>query len=187
MKRPLFLLLSLLLLLTDCKKNDPSPEEQLPAATQTGENTFGCLLNGQTWQPDGPILLSYWPAYEVTYDSLKSGGELHLNVFRFIAATHSDQAFNISSFNIQKPGVYPVDGVTCGVYYSNPLASGDCGEFFNAQYFNANGATHVQGQLIITRLDKKRRIVSGLFSFILSKQNCDSIKVTKGRFDRYYR
>jgi len=27
--------------------------EQLPPATQTGANTFGCLLNGEAWTPSG--------------------------------------------------------------------------------------------------------------------------------------
>ena len=59
MKHKLLSLLSIALLLMQCKKDEPSPEEQLPAATQTGANTFGCLINGQTWEPNGPIILSY--------------------------------------------------------------------------------------------------------------------------------
>lgn len=48
--------LSLCLLLTQCsqcKKDDPAPEEQLPPATQTGANTLGCLVNGQPYTPGG--------------------------------------------------------------------------------------------------------------------------------------
>lgn len=47
---------ALALLLTQCRKNDDAPakpEDQLPAATQTGANTFGCLLNGKPWMPSG--------------------------------------------------------------------------------------------------------------------------------------
>ena len=36
-----------LLLLPGCQKADPAPVDPLPPATQTGANTFGCLLNGQ--------------------------------------------------------------------------------------------------------------------------------------------
>ncbi|MBS1557911.1 MAG: hypothetical protein JST69_04210 [Bacteroidetes bacterium] len=42
-----------MLLLASCdlfKKNDPKPLtelEKLPPATQTGKNTFGCLVNGK--------------------------------------------------------------------------------------------------------------------------------------------
>ncbi|GAA4504102.1 hypothetical protein GCM10023172_29960 [Hymenobacter ginsengisoli] len=53
---PTSLLLAALLGLSQCKKNDSSPakpEDQLPPATQTGQHTFGCLLNGQPWTPAG--------------------------------------------------------------------------------------------------------------------------------------
>ena len=56
-----FLLYSSLLLLTQCSKckNDPAPEPPkdplalLPPETQTGQRTFGCLVNGQAWTPAG--------------------------------------------------------------------------------------------------------------------------------------
>jgi hypothetical protein len=50
------LALPLALLLVQCHKNSPNPakpEDQLPAATQTGAGTFGCLVNGQPWLPSG--------------------------------------------------------------------------------------------------------------------------------------
>lgn len=52
-RRPPLLLLAALLGLSQCKKHDPDPVDQLPPATQTGANTFGCLLNGQLWTPSG--------------------------------------------------------------------------------------------------------------------------------------
>jgi hypothetical protein len=186
MKRQLPCLLICALLLTQCDKADPSPEEQLPAATQTGANTFGCLLNGQPWVPDEPLLLSYWPAYKVTYDSLKAGGSLTISVARFISEKHDNQSFIISALGVQQPGSYPVDGIICGVHYFNLLMPGACSEFFNAQYYNPGNSTHVQGRLTIIRLDRKKKIVAGLFEFALAKSSCDTVKVTKGRFDRQY-
>ena len=35
------------------KDNTEEPEE-LPPITTTGENTFGCLVNGEVWLPAGP-------------------------------------------------------------------------------------------------------------------------------------
>ncbi|WP_418602421.1 hypothetical protein [Hwangdonia sp.] len=48
MKKLLFVL-SLTLSLSCCNKDDNprNPIDQLPPATQTGENTFGCLVNGE--------------------------------------------------------------------------------------------------------------------------------------------
>lgn len=52
---PLYLALVLLTQCSECK-NDPTPRDpadQLPPATQTGANTFGCLVNGQPYTPSG--------------------------------------------------------------------------------------------------------------------------------------
>ncbi|WP_210514209.1 hypothetical protein [Hymenobacter terricola] len=57
----LLFFLALLALLTQggCNKKDPAPDppasplDQLPPETQTGQHTFGCLVNGQAWTPAG--------------------------------------------------------------------------------------------------------------------------------------
>ena len=41
-----------------CSDDDPNSQEpidQLPAATQDGKNTFGCLVNGEAWVTDTSI------------------------------------------------------------------------------------------------------------------------------------
>ncbi|MCI1190173.1 hypothetical protein MON38_22330 [Hymenobacter sp. DH14] len=58
------LLYAALLTLTQCSKckNDPQPQPPadplalLPPETQTGQRTFGCLVNGQAWTPAGSQL-----------------------------------------------------------------------------------------------------------------------------------
>src|SRR5437773_8453594 len=45
------LLLCSLFLSNSCRKQ--KNEEQLPPATQTGANTFGCLVDGKVWIPTG--------------------------------------------------------------------------------------------------------------------------------------
>ena len=49
------LILILILSMSCCKKDDDNltPLDQLPPATQTGENTFGCLLDGEAFIPSG--------------------------------------------------------------------------------------------------------------------------------------
>ena len=49
----LFLLLITTFTLSCCNKDDNpfSGKEQLPAETQTGANTVGCLVNGQVYLP----------------------------------------------------------------------------------------------------------------------------------------
>ena len=45
---------------SSCNKNEIPPTDnppQLPPETQTGANTFGCLVNGKVWLPKGGGLL----------------------------------------------------------------------------------------------------------------------------------
>lgn len=57
-----------------CKKNKPKTElEKLPPITQTGANTFGCLVNGRTWIPKG---FDGKPNFFVIVDPTFNGGIL---------------------------------------------------------------------------------------------------------------
>ena len=63
-------------LLFSCKKNSNkpfNPVDQLPAATQTGANTFGCLVNGQVvviHQPFGNLTPDYGCQYQLIYPTV---------------------------------------------------------------------------------------------------------------------
>ena len=49
-------LLLLLFAFSQCKKNQTNPIDELPPETQTGANTFGCLVDGQAFKPGGASL-----------------------------------------------------------------------------------------------------------------------------------
>ena len=69
MKKTLFLYLIIVLLvmtLINCNKDKNS----LPPETQTGANTFGCLLNGQVFKPKGGGIA---PIYDCYYQHLSPG------------------------------------------------------------------------------------------------------------------
>tara|TARA_B110000008_G_scaffold215788_1_gene215201 strand:+ start:65 stop:400 length:336 start_codon:yes stop_codon:yes gene_type:complete len=55
----IFQLFIFIAVMTSCSNADDSnsqnPIDQLPAATQTGANTFGCLLDGEAFIPNGGI------------------------------------------------------------------------------------------------------------------------------------
>jgi len=75
MKKHIFPLLVLITLAAvQCKKN--TLEEQLPPITTTGANTFGCLVNGNTWLPYGS-----WSVHALDISSIGSGAQnLELNI-----------------------------------------------------------------------------------------------------------
>jgi hypothetical protein len=185
MKANLLPLLALLLL-TQCHKSDPDPtkpEDQLPAATQTGAGTFGCLLNGQPWTPSGGGLFGN-PNLLITYDPAYKGGNLAITAYRVLGSTINRQYIGVGGDGINQAGTYPLT-----TYTTNPTAPLRVPSFSDGsktspcdEYLSAPG-TKARGQLILTRLDKVQGIVSGTFNFTLSQPGCDTIKVTQGRFD----
>lgn len=172
------LLLTALLGLSQCKKSDPDPakpEDQLPPATQTGQHTFGCLLNGQPWTPSGYV---GHPNFITTYDAGYAGGNLTIRVNRTIPADGINQTLLIGGTSITKAGTYNFsNNGPAGAYYNSGVA-GNCHE-----YYYTNPGFLMTGQLTVTRLDQQKGIVAGTFDFNLWQPGCDTVKVTKGRFD----
>lgn len=62
MKKLHFLLITALILLSSCHKDDDpiAPIDQLPPATQTGAGTFGCLVNGKPFIDDSGSLNCFY-------------------------------------------------------------------------------------------------------------------------------
>ena len=169
------LLLAALLGLSQCKKkDDPDPVDQLPPATQTGANTFGCLVNGQVWIPKGYNGSSNYTVY---YDPSYRNGTLNVSTYSYKAGDGSSrQDIIIFSDSIRNTGTFPltIPDHQEALFYGN---TAQC-EFYQ------NGAQYRRGTLTITRLDLQAGVVSGTFSFTLHKPGCDSVRVTQGRFDK---
>lgn len=176
MKRPLVLGTALLLLaLTQCKKKDPSPEDQLPPATQTGANTFGCLVNGQPWTPKGYNGSSN---NSVSYDPGLNGGVFDLQTYRYPepGANHF-QVIYLFANQVARAGTYS---------FTNEMqteASFNDTKTKCSWRSRDSLTTYRRGTLTITRLDLQAGVISGTFAFTLYKPGCDSVRVTNGRFD----
>ncbi len=174
MKTSLAALLALALL-AQCHRKDPSPADQLPPATQTGANTFGCLVNGQPWTPQGYNGTSN---YSIDYDPGINGGIFDLQTYRYPDESKYFQniALDVSA-NLQV-GTYSFRSPqhTRAVFQDGKI---------NCYWSSRDSATtYWQGSLTITRLDKVQGIISGTFAFTLYKPGCDSVRVTQGRFDK---
>lgn len=172
--------LALLLLLTQCKKDDlelAKPEDQLPPITQTGQMSFGCLINGQPFRPT-PILLK--TTYFVNYDPTYAGGSLTIRAEHYTGkAPIIKQFLTFGAANITKTGTYPFSpGQLTNVYYTDTSKDIPCQD-----YGDVKSTTYLSGQLIVTRLDIKAGIFSGTFSFKLAQPRCDTLRITHGRFD----
>ena len=176
--KALCLLLPALLLLQCGKKHDPSPLEQLPPATQTGANTFGCLLNGQAWTPNGNSG-SGTGNYSVAYDPTYNGGELTIGALRYTIQGRADSRQDMAMYLSDFKG-------TVGTYslimpHHQDISFFDdnthCNFFFGDPYYR-------RGTLTLTRFERQAHIASGTFEFTLYQPGCDSVKVTNGRFDK---
>lgn len=160
-----------------CRKHKPSPVGQLPPATQEGKNTLGFLLNGQPWTPHGN---NGTANLSIDVDFGFKQGIFSLTAYNITSSTQRDY-FGIGvkdSLNlIIAPKLYELGSNTLyGAYFSNMRCTFD--------YFET--AVTRNGILTITKLDKTNRIIAGTFSATLSKNGCEPITITDGRFDMKY-
>ena len=174
MKNLLFLF-TILLTLSCCKNDDDNPTDpidQLPPATQTGEQTFGCLINGEAFLPDtfgsGRPNAFYQfvnGAYTFVISSSSGGG----NSFIGIGVGGIDiQPLEESTYNL----IEEQSGSTFGKVIKNV-------DSYSTSVSN-------QGFLNITNFDPENFIISGTFEFTVLDDDNNEIKITDGRFDLKY-
>jgi hypothetical protein len=165
-----------------CNKDKPEPEPkelELPPATTSGNNTFGCKINGEVYLPKG-----VWSAKGITspvYFSDEGG-------FGFDVRNFSD--FEYPTFvSIYVPtGIFGV-----GIYEDFAFSNNQVVEFEIDTIIDGNPAkfdqsyitdTTMYRKIEITRLDLSKGIVSGLFEFTAVYPKTEKrISVTEGRFD----
>jgi len=152
--------------LFSCKK-EPEPLT-LPPATQTGENTFGCKVNGEVFVPNGNVYYKSFsePVY-LTEDSLF--GFSCYNVRDFDCKTN----IRVRLFEVFEQGLQSNFDNYQG-YFSGCMG-GLSGSFrINQEETNS---------VIISRFDLDERIVSGTFEYNLINDNEETLSITEGRFD----
>ena len=163
-----FFLFGMLLVLTSCKKDDdiPNPIDQLPPATQTGENTFGCLINGE--------LFSITNSSQI--GAIYQGGLLQLS--GSISKTNFNQSVGFNLYDPLLEGqMYTFENSSYKAGYSLNINNIMCFYEFEDTY---------KGNITITTFDKTNYIISGTFSFSTITDGCEEISITNGRFDVHY-
>lgn len=149
------MLLLFALNLSSCKKKpDFTKKEELPAETQTGADTLGCLIDGKVYTPDGVFGM---PA-------LTASLQYHILDLRSIRKS-SNEAIGLPVRNMTAVGEYPV---TPEVGYSSPDLA-----------YQA-----VAGKITVTKYDVSKNIVSGRFYFTAKNEKTGkTVSITDGRFD----
>ncbi|WP_430816574.1 DUF6252 family protein [Carboxylicivirga sp. RSCT41] len=152
-----------------CKKETQEPE--LPLATQNGDNTFGCLVNGEVWLPKKGMITT--PPLYVSNNSDKDKRWT-------IIANNSLQTVNLTICKdsvLNGSSTFKIESINnCSSARFND-SSND-----NKEYFFTDGDNY-NGKVTITRFDLDARIISGTFYFDAISDKGNVVEIRDGRFD----
>lgn len=162
-----------------CKKEI----KELPAATDTGANTFGAKVNGNLWKPQG---FGPFPADNLL-ESAVAGNDLQIWARNF-ASSPNETEFYLKVKNVTGTGTYllnqnipahPYPDASYGYYVKRNLTPQN--EWSTSATFT--------GSVTITKFDPAAKIIAGTFQFnAVSMYNTgETIAVTEGRFDIHYK
>lgn len=188
MKNLIFLLLCIVICCSRDNDTETDNTSQLPAETQTGANTFGCLVNGKLFYPrDGSFstagsanAVTWWGSSSSTYQY----DELDVNNFK--------DGKPINNFWMHLHDI-PTKGTGEYIWMDSNFKHGIDGLMQNYVYvkaFDYNTSTwkwytsyENSGKTIITKYGGQP-IVSGTFSGKLrSADGKETIEIIDGRFD----
>ncbi len=165
-----------------CKKqnnNTPQTElEKLPPITQTGANTFGCLVNGVAYLPNGRKPQNGGPNIEIYVDPTFQGGRLGITGHKY---NEPNQFIGVGLFRCTSTGYYSLDSIQQSIQFSKFVPGSQFIDFSTTDI-----GIYKKGFINVTRYDLTNGIFSGIFEATVFKQDStlgDTIKITNGRFD----
>jgi hypothetical protein len=161
-----------LLLSSSCKKDkdNPTPAQQLPPATSSGANTWGCLVNGEVWTATGA---SHVRADWTTPDGLS----LSMGCSTKVNGTTKYNAIDlIFPDSTRRFSLMPGEFALSSIAPNNGAQIQRLGRLYLA-------SSLLKGLVKITRLDRQAGIVSGTFEFTTVAAPGDTLRVMQGRFD----
>ena len=168
------LLICLFFCCTSCHKDNRSPQEQLTAITDTGANTFSCLVDGKIFKPKRPFG-SFAVVLTCQYQFVDGEQGFMLAVHNYI--DHYSVVFNMDQVKIPGPTVYKFSYPADGQLY------GRCG---TSSGFSFNYSTYEMspGEFRISKFDTVKQIISGTFWFdAIDTSTGKTVQIREGRFD----
>ena len=182
LKTLLCILLTGSLLAASCKKSKPGAAltelEKLPPITQTGANTFGCLVDGKAWLPNGSKPQIGGPNIQVYVDPTFQGGAFYVTGHQY-QGPYQTVAFGSS--RCVNAGFFTTDSMFNSFDYKKTINGGTSIEFRTPE----NGI-YRKGFFNISRYDLINGVFSGTFEVKLYKTDGsfgDTLRITNGRFD----
>ena len=181
MKKALFkntlLLFTLLFTGLSCNKDDDNTfTPTLPAITQTGENTFGCYIDGNLLTPrDGSgTFNSPDRGMEVIIRDFKGGNGGLLTLHMQDLHQNGEGTYTINESNCED-GIDAIENINIRCRWLDETT----------QTYKWYCSIENGGILTITKYNFNERIFSGVFSCTVQNRDdaSDIIEITQGRFD----
>jgi len=157
--------------------NAGNPLDLLPPITTTGENTIGCLVNGEAFTDSG-LMNNFYQFVDGNYF-------LAINMNFNNGKLSKNLRIQFRRLEIDENQTYTLD--------KNDLDDGDFtgakGQYTYSEDFSQGGLqfdTNMEfiGQVIFTKLDTNANIMSGTFEFQAKEiTSGEIITITNGRFD----
>lgn len=174
-------LLIITIFLACCDKDDnkksSNPVDQLPPATQTGANTFGCLLDGQVFKP-GLTSNSYNCFYQLVdgeYYFAVNASNQKAGILKDISiATNKRRIFESEILDL----IDKTDGNASGSFYTSNSNTGTDDLMYTSKIHT--------GKLKITKLDFTKNVVSGTFWYDIKDSQGVVHQIREGRFDMQF-
>jgi hypothetical protein len=182
MKRLTVIIAGASLLFSACKKSQPhKAAEGLPPITNTGANTFGCMINGELFKPKWAP--GYLYSQPLKFNCQMVGSQ---RVFSLAAKNMAmGKSMVINVVDIDLPG-----GDTSLVFdspYARSCASARFGSDTQAGEYRYNTYKYCAGELHLFHLYKGNSRVAGTFWFdAVDTLTRDTVRVQNGRFDIGY-
>ncbi|SDB62928.1 hypothetical protein SAMN03097699_2789 [Flavobacteriaceae bacterium MAR_2010_188] len=170
-KLTLFIVLSLLLFKgSKCDNDDDivSPIDQLPSATQTGAQTFGCLVNGEAYIDESRSFNAFYQLIDGEYYFNVGASDQNSIIDLMVIATNA--------MHIQSNTEYRLLCNSPNNFYSEVFLTGEL-------LLETTCNSHY-GIITITNFEPENNIVSAEFDFdIIDPRNGERIEIREGRFD----
>jgi hypothetical protein len=197
---PLAALLCICFCFAECRKNKSPASDNpygLPNTTQSGANIFACRVDDSNW------IVGAYSSHPATFFSTSFHNKNSRDTLEIGASLSSNTAlplnlivFQINS-KIQEGKTYRLNDTT-KAFVRTWRELAPCGSTVGYGGSQWNYAT--DGYITITRFNgtysipnccsygdyDRNSIISGTFNFIVAVPDCDSIKITDGRFDINY-
>ena len=163
-------------LFNSCDKDLFQGSDQLPAATQTGARTVGCLVNGKVFLPhkegvNSPVNCFYQPDengnyyFNMAFTDLRNGSSINV-----VIQTRKIFLKIGQKYELNKNVIDDLDFIGgTGIYAPNGIRF----------YTTLNKI----GELFITNLDFSKGIISGTFWFDAINSKGEKVEIRDGRFD----